>query len=588
MNDSMEEILSNAKNVFWILCTVSLIVCSPIFVPGVFIGHDSLFHFARIAGTETALADGQIPPLVSPNLCNGFGYAWNAFYSPLSAYLPVIVNFFIKDFSVSFKLYIFMTVFLSGLFMYNFVKCVFTSRCMAMIAAIIYITAPYRIVEIFTRCALGEMTVFLFLPLIFHGLYSLFCGDGKKNYLLTVGIAGVVLSHLLSVLIILPFVLAYAIFHLYKIRSKKIFFGLLINFIFSFALSCFFVVPLLEEKKAAEYLIFQAGTMFTPEFSQTMGTYLYQLLLAPFQSGGSLYIGDADFATKEMTFAIGLQILVPLLIIPFVWPKLTEGYIKKTYILWLGMGLVALFVTTIYFPWVSVPAIFSVVQFPWRYLVIAIFTLSIIAGYNIYKSVNDFEIKHFVVMIFLVLVYLQPLINKTAINFDMNFSMEKFMGIDHIGDNEIHGRLSWGTALMEYLPIKAFNNREYIGKRSQGVIVLTGGADITEEKKEGTHLAFSVNNTLDNTILELPFIYYLGYEVKITNQEETKLVQPQESKNGFLAVEIPPSVSGGLISVKYSGTKLTKPALWVSIAGFFLFCVYIWLVEKNKFSWRLT
>ena len=62
----------------------------------------------------------------------------------------------------------------------------------------IHLFAPYALVNIYTRMALGEISSYAFFPILFLGLYNLINGDGKKHTLITVGAVGILLSHNIS------------------------------------------------------------------------------------------------------------------------------------------------------------------------------------------------------------------------------------------------------------------------------------------------------------------------------------------------------------------------------------------------------
>ena len=62
-------------------------------------------------------------------------------------------------------------------------------------------------------------------------------------------------------------------------------------------------------------------------------------------------------------------------------------------------------------------------------------------------------------------------------------------------------------------------NREYLTEntrnanmslREEGIIVVSGSADIIEENKEELTLSAKVTNIEKDTTLELPYLYYLG------------------------------------------------------------------------------
>ena len=53
---------------------------------------DGIQHIARLMGTYQTIAEGEFPPVIMSNFCNQFGYSWNIFYSPLTAYAPIIFS----------------------------------------------------------------------------------------------------------------------------------------------------------------------------------------------------------------------------------------------------------------------------------------------------------------------------------------------------------------------------------------------------------------------------------------------------------------------------------------------------------------
>ena len=49
-------------------------------------------------------------------------------------------------------------------------------------------TFPYHLTDLYTRNAIGEYTSFVFIPLVFLGLYNLF-NTLDKNYYLAISVA---------------------------------------------------------------------------------------------------------------------------------------------------------------------------------------------------------------------------------------------------------------------------------------------------------------------------------------------------------------------------------------------------------------
>ena len=57
---------------------------------------------------------------------------------------------------------------------------------------------PYKLEDLYTRYAIGEFTAFVFMPIIFQGLYNLLNGDKKRHYYIAIGATGLLLTHTIS------------------------------------------------------------------------------------------------------------------------------------------------------------------------------------------------------------------------------------------------------------------------------------------------------------------------------------------------------------------------------------------------------
>lgn len=168
--DKLKNILQkeNVKNIL-ILCLVSMFICLPLLSNKINIMYDDgIQHIARLIGTFQSIEEGQTFPVIMSKFCNNFGYSWNLFYSPLTAYLPLIFKLIGLSFIGCIKLFMFFAIFLSGITMYFFAKEVTKNNKVALIAGIFYIFAPYRLTDMYARNALAELTSFIFLPMIFH------------------------------------------------------------------------------------------------------------------------------------------------------------------------------------------------------------------------------------------------------------------------------------------------------------------------------------------------------------------------------------------------------------------------------------
>ena len=58
--------------------------------------------------------------------------------------------------------------------MYSFVSKLTHNKVTGTLSAILYITMPYHLTDMYIRNAIGEFLSYIFIPLVFLGLYKLF------------------------------------------------------------------------------------------------------------------------------------------------------------------------------------------------------------------------------------------------------------------------------------------------------------------------------------------------------------------------------------------------------------------------------
>ena len=108
----------------------------------------------------------------------------------------------------------------SGIAMYKFVFKVTKNKNISVFASIIYILAPYRITDMYIRNALAELASFVFLPIIFNGLYTIL-NEEKKSYTLAWGAIGLFLTHSVITLYTAILCFIYLLVFIKKLKNKK-------------------------------------------------------------------------------------------------------------------------------------------------------------------------------------------------------------------------------------------------------------------------------------------------------------------------------------------------------------------------------
>lgn len=515
---------------------------------------DGIQHIARAYGTAEALKENFLFPNVISSFTNSYGYSWNLFYGPLTTYGIIAIRFIVRNYIVAYKIFALISMFLSGYFMYKFMRNLTRNSEVALLSSILYMSFPYHLTDLYTRNAVGEFASFMFIPLVFLGLYNLF-NTSDKNYYLAVGAIGLILTHNLSTAIVAIFGFIYLLVNIDRLKDSKVRKGLLINICFILLVTSFYWMPLIETKLAADYQVYEAGMMSTPEKTAGHGLNFTQLFVT--SNDGSAFV-----------FELGPHILIMLAFSVMAFNSL-KPELKKTYIFLLICGLVTLWMSTKYFPWKYLPEQLSIIQFPWRMLMMSAFFLSAVCAMNMGTIIKKFSIKDVIVLSIISTLYILAFYNILTF-----YSEEKLENIENINMGNVTGReyeTVAGIAKAEYLPVNAYKNRFYVASREKGIYVLSGKAIIENESKNGyKYVADLKTGDAEHTIFELPYIYYPGYEVRLDGM----ITETFETENGFLGIAMGKEDSAKL-EVDYTGTTSMKASMFISITSFIGLAIYI-------------
>ena len=189
--------ISNKIKIGLVLISIVLFISYPLYNDYLVYSHDIAFGLMKIDGLKSALESFQIPARIYPLVNNGYGYAVPMLYPELFIYIPAILRVLNVSIEFSYKILIFFINAAAVFSMYISVKKISKSTAAGIIGSIIYATATYRLVDTYTRGAIGEALAMSFFPLVIWGLYELCVGNKNKWYIFVIGITCIVQSHIL-------------------------------------------------------------------------------------------------------------------------------------------------------------------------------------------------------------------------------------------------------------------------------------------------------------------------------------------------------------------------------------------------------
>lgn len=591
-----------------IIFIVSIFVCLPLLNKNcnIYID-DGIQHLCRLIGTEQTLVSKQFLPMIMSNFCNNFGYSWNIFYSPLTAYIPLIFRIFSFSFETCLKLFMFVVTVATGIAMYKFVIKITKNKNIAILASVLYIIAPYRITDMYVRMALAELTSFIFIPMVFSGMYSII-NENKKSSLLIIGASGLILTHTVVCMYTAMLCFVYLIVFIRKLNKKSIL-NLLVSLLMIVLITSFYWVGLAQHYFSTSYEVFVPGRMERVDVLNFYKTSLSQLVYT-----------DQE---QKMIYEIGIVTFIGLLLTPIAIMKFEkqekEKDFTKIYGLFGILGIVLTIMTLKIFPFEKLPGTFTMIQFTFRLFEFTSFFFAIISAVNFWILIKNFNIRD-VIIISLIACLLTTIYGK-KISYEKKYDEKDFIEPRRVTKDV--GRINAGMASFEYLPSKAFNClKTYIADREDVPIILNNSDNqitISDYEKNGSNMKMKIlkaspelangtdkvsevseeltneedtiseanrddesskaNTTSEYIEIELPYIYYLGYRVKIDGKE----VKYTESEHGFVQINIDKELNEEAeITVKYLGTNEMIIAFAVSLVSTVSYAIFTITAKRLK------
>ena len=559
MKDKVKNIFKSENfRCFLVLLVVALVMCLPMLKDNLDLYYDDgIQHISRAFGSFEAMQKGINFGNIIPSFSNGFGYSWNLFYGAFTTVGIIICKMATGSYIIGYKVFAFVCLLLSGIFMYKFVKDVSDNANVGLLAGALYMMAPYHLTDLYVRNAIAEFASFMFIPLVFLGLYNIVQKEGKSWYL-SIGAIGLIFTHNISTFYTAILGLIYLLVNIKALKDKEVWKYLGINALFIVMITLCFTLPMLETRFSTDYRVYEDEAM------ATKGSVLEQRLSI-----------KSIFVTVEgsgFVFELGPYIII-MLAFSYMTIRIMKPEFRKDYLFFLIAGLVTLLMSTKLFPWQFMPKFMYIIQFPWRCMEFASFFLCVVCAINMGAVIKKYKFKDAIIIIVIATVYVMALHGFVRYTESIDPIENRALGQVSGMNNECIA----GMGRAEYLPTKAYENRFYIATREDKIYVLEGKAIIEKEEKIGLTLKAKVETFGEDAVLELPYIYYPGYEVRADGE----VLKTHETENGFLGCKL--SFGDDLtLEVAYIETDNSKVAAIISILGTLLLIIYMCRMEREN------
>lgn len=526
-----------------LLILITLPTILPFFNGRFFYTQDYIF-IARLQQMSTALGVGQFPVRWVPDL--RYGEPVFNFYAPLPYYLGALIHLLGFNFIWTAKILFMLAAVLSAAAMYVLGKKLF-GRKAGMLAAVLYTYAPYKAVDMYVRGSLSELWAFIFFPLIFYGSLVLAEKINSKNFsLLSFSLAGLFLTHNVTILMFLPFLALWWIYLIVKGKKIKVAAFLFLASLLGFGLAAFFLLPAIFERDfiQTKYLIvgyfnFRAHFVAVRQFFSLF--WGYGSSLWGLQDGLSFQVGLVNFA---VLFIAGVLAVIK---------RKDRKFLGLLFVLGLSF-IISIFLqhNKSAFVWEAIPMM-AFIQFPWRFLGISVFIVAIMAAVITPYLRNRLFPLYFILILAVfvsTITYFKP---KEYV--DDNF-FDKFLNIESMHK---------GVDLTkDYLPIWV---KKVDGDRFDTPRAETDELKVSNLEKNSTRLDFSVD-VVSDSIIEAPITYFPGWEVRANNQI---MLQNTPSEMGLIRFRLPKG--NYLVKIELTDTPVKTTGNIISLISLFLIMV---------------
>ncbi|MFH0864223.1 MAG: hypothetical protein V1858_03990 [Candidatus Gottesmanbacteria bacterium] len=525
-----------------------LIGIKALFHPGFYTNHDGEHQVIRLYHFDQSLKDGQVSPRWAGTADNGYGYPLFIFsyQSPWFIGVPLL------------KLGLSLTDAVKGVFVIGFIisgitMLLWLSQMLGtlpgLVGAFLYLWAPFRFSNIFVRASLGEATAYLFIPLVFWGIWRSI-HHKKSMILISIGLAGIILSHMMVLIVFSLPIIIWSLIQVWESKQKitvarRIFIGGL----FGTGLSAYYFLPAILEMN---YTV--ASQTLQSHFLDHFVT-LEQLVYSKWGYGFD-FPGSVNDA---MSFQVGIGqwLAVGLLCIFIIidWWRRKKIDIVASFSVGIFLFSILMMIPISKPIWEFMVK-YAYFDFPWRYLGLAVFSGSLAAAILISKLGKLGWIFTFVFFIIAFYTNRNHLnVNQYIYNNDSYYSA-------NLQTTNMYDEYRPKTINSEYLKQK--RNRFEYDKKEIIVNQLISKSNYLKVEGQANQQTKSIIN----------ISYYPGWNIWLNKVKQPKSV----NGDGVMEVILPKGKFD--LQVIFQNTLLRTISNIISLISVSL--IVIWLIPKNK------
>lgn len=329
---------------------------------------DMLMSIYRVFELAEAWRYGIIFPRLGPHLNFGYGAPLFEFYPPLVSYLSLAFYGLGLGYIGATKAAFTVTFLLAGAGMYLLARALLGSRPAALLSALVYVSAPYLMLDIYERGAAAESLALALLPWLFWAVRRLVDRPSRWRVVVAAwAITSMILAHNLTAFFAVPAALAYGTILALLDRRLAALGTLAAATALGLGLGAFYWLPALTEIKYTRAESYMLNGLTAVENNLVEWRGLIQPYLVFEYRGPTRF----RFALQQILYG-GLALLV----LPLLRRRLRVE-VALFALLWVLVLFLQLDVTAPF--WQGAPLV-RFIQFPWRLYGLAALSVAVLSG----------------------------------------------------------------------------------------------------------------------------------------------------------------------------------------------------------------
>jgi len=560
-------------NLFILLILISLLPLISLLRPGDYESGDFNIHIYRIISFYESLKEGIIMPSWSAELNAMYGVPVFIFNYPLPYYFISFFHWLGFTFIAGTKLFLGLTYFFSGIFMYLWINKLTNNKLSAFTAGIFYLFAPYHLIDTHFRATLGECLIYMLAPLIFFFItkYSL---EKQFIYLVLITLLTFLLflAHPLLAVVFWGLAILYVVYLSLAKKDIKILFTFLFSLLIGFASSLYVWLP---------YLLYSPYTYNADPVSTIVFYPFSHLFYSPWMFG-FLFQGHHG----ELEEIIGYtQIFILAFSLVMIGLRRIPKKIQIYYAFWTGLCVIILLLMhpAFKFLWDFTPGAESMLM-PYGRLSLAIsFCISVLAAYFVLAFLLAQTKRKLIYILILVTI------GSTILNWGQR------RVIPEIGDAYLLEHAWAGVGITpSFMNSKWTKTPSFWFPKRPGspLAVLDGKASVKQLTRTSTKHVYVLSAETPIVIRENT-LYFPGWSLKSNNSS----IPLYPDQNGVINAKLPAGVQ--YLELTYEDIPLYKLSKMIS-AGLFLTMLLLlifsrfvqhlltkvsWLLKRGRYRW---